>query len=278
MADMARDFQVADCWDALVDAGIAEQTVPVTYMNSSAAIKAFTGERGGLVCTSSNAERALRWAFDQHPDGAGKVLFLPDQHLGRNTAVRELGLGLDDCVVYNPLQAQRRADRRAAAPGPGDPVARALLGARPVHRPAGRGGARARAGCPGAGAPRVHLRGGQCRRPGRLHRIHHPNHRGGAGRLGLGDRHRVEPGTPAGRRASGQGDHLPGVHRLLLRHHEPDRPAAPGAHPGVAGARRGRQPDHRSRVGGRPRPAGAGSDVGVARTAGCQHAPAGPSR
>ena len=104
MADMARDFQVLDCWDVLTDAGIAEQTVPVTYMNSSAAIKAFTGERGGLVCTSSNAERALRWAFDQHPDGQGKVLFLPDQHLGRNTAVRELGLSLDDCVVYNPFK------------------------------------------------------------------------------------------------------------------------------------------------------------------------------
>jgi quinolinate synthase len=104
MADMARDFQVLDCWDALSDAGIAEQTVPVTYMNSSAAIKAFTGEHGGLVCTSSNARRALRWAFDQHQDGQGKVLFLPDQHLGRNTAVRELGLSLDDCVVYNPFK------------------------------------------------------------------------------------------------------------------------------------------------------------------------------
>jgi len=107
MADMARDFQVADCWDVLTDAGIASQTVPVTYMNSSAAIKAFTGERGGLVCTSSNAERALRWAFEQAGaagGGAGKVLFLPDQHLGRNTAVRQLGLSLDDCVVYNPLK------------------------------------------------------------------------------------------------------------------------------------------------------------------------------
>ena len=103
MADMARDFQVLDCWDALADAGIAEDTVPVTYMNSSAAIKAFTGEHGGLVCTSSNAERALRWAFDQHGDQT-KVLFLPDQHLGRNTAVRQLGLSLDDCVVYNPLK------------------------------------------------------------------------------------------------------------------------------------------------------------------------------
>jgi len=100
MADMARDFQVEDCWDVLTDAGIAGQTVPVTYMNSSAAIKAFTGERGGLVCTSSNAQRALRWAFEQ----GEKVLFLPDQHLGRNTAVRELGLSLDDCVVYNPLK------------------------------------------------------------------------------------------------------------------------------------------------------------------------------
>ncbi|MGI8667787.1 MAG: quinolinate synthase NadA [Jatrophihabitans sp.] len=102
MADMAGEIQVLDCWDALTEAGIAEHTVPVTYMNSSAAIKGFTGEHGGLVCTSSNAERALRWAFEQHAPGTGKVLFLPDQHLGRNTAVRELGLSLDDCVVYNP--------------------------------------------------------------------------------------------------------------------------------------------------------------------------------
>jgi quinolinate synthase len=102
MADMAREEQVLDCWDALVEAGVAADTVPVTYMNSSAAIKGFTGAHGGLVCTSSNAERALRWAFGQRPAGTGKVLFLPDQHLGRNTAVRELGLSLDDCVVYNP--------------------------------------------------------------------------------------------------------------------------------------------------------------------------------
>ena len=100
MADMAKDVQVSDAWDVLVEAGVAEQTVPVTYMNSSAAIKGFTGEHGGLVCTSSNAERALRWAFDQKADA--KVLFLPDQHLGRNTAVRQLGFSPDDCVVYNP--------------------------------------------------------------------------------------------------------------------------------------------------------------------------------
>lgn len=101
MADMARLGQVEDAWDALVDAGIADSVVPVTYMNSSADIKAFCGRHGGAVCTSSNAQVALEWAFDQHgPDT--KVLFLPDQHLGRNTAVLQMGLSLDDCVVWNP--------------------------------------------------------------------------------------------------------------------------------------------------------------------------------
>ncbi|MDT0452911.1 quinolinate synthase NadA [Streptomyces hesseae] len=98
MADMATAEQVAECWDVLTEAGIAEVTVPVSYMNSSADIKAFTGEHGGTICTSSNAERALTWAFEQ----GEKVLFLPDQHLGRNTAVRDMGMSLEDCVVYNP--------------------------------------------------------------------------------------------------------------------------------------------------------------------------------
>ncbi|MFI9200734.1 quinolinate synthase NadA [Streptomyces sp. NPDC053048] len=98
MADMATAEQVAECWDVLTEAGIAEVTVPVSYMNSSADIKAFTGKHGGTICTSSNAERALNWAFEQ----GEKVLFLPDQHLGRNTAVRDMGMSLEDCVVYNP--------------------------------------------------------------------------------------------------------------------------------------------------------------------------------
>lgn len=104
MADMADIAQVEEAWDVFADAGVAERTVPVTYMNSTAAIKAFTGRHGGTVCTSSNAQVALRWAFDKTggPAGDGKVLFMPDQHLGRNTAVRELGLTLDDCVVYDP--------------------------------------------------------------------------------------------------------------------------------------------------------------------------------
>ena len=100
MADMAAIGQVEDAWDVLTDAGIADVTIPVTYMNSTAAIKAFTGRHGGTVCTSSNARRALEWAFEQ----GEKVLFLPDQHLGRNTAVLDLGLSLDDCVLYDPYR------------------------------------------------------------------------------------------------------------------------------------------------------------------------------
>jgi quinolinate synthase len=95
---MATFDQVSDAWDVLADAGVADLTIPVSYMNSSADIKGFTGEHGGTICTSSNAERALDWAF-----GRGeKVLFLPDQHLGRNTAVLKTGLSLGDCVLFDP--------------------------------------------------------------------------------------------------------------------------------------------------------------------------------
>ena len=114
MADMARIQQVEAAWDALADAGVADVTVPVTYMNSSADIKAFCGRNGGAVCTSSNADVALDWAFQQ----GEKVLFLPDQHLGRNTAVLKMGISLDECVVYDPhkpgggLTKQQLADAK----------------------------------------------------------------------------------------------------------------------------------------------------------------------
>ena len=100
MADMAAIHQVEECWKVLESVGIADVTVPITYMNSTAAIKAFCGVHGGAVCTSSNAKTSLEWAFSQ----GEKVLFLPDQHLGRNTAVIDLGFSLDDCVVWNPLK------------------------------------------------------------------------------------------------------------------------------------------------------------------------------
>lgn len=98
MADMATASQVDECWKVLAELGLADTTIPVTYMNSSAAIKSFTGKNGGTVCTSSNAKRAMTWALEQ----GEKVLFLPDQHLGRNTAVLGLGLTLEDCVLWNP--------------------------------------------------------------------------------------------------------------------------------------------------------------------------------
>ena len=100
MADMAEIGQVEDCWDGLAAAGIGEERVlPLTYMNSTAAIKAFCGERGGLVCTSSNARAAFEWAFARRE----KILFLPDQHLGRNTAFA-MGIPLSEMVVWDPYQ------------------------------------------------------------------------------------------------------------------------------------------------------------------------------
>ena len=98
MADMATANQVSKCWEELQSIGVADSVIPVTYMNSSAAIKSFTGQHGGTICTSSNAQAAMSWAFTQ----GEKILFLPDQHLGRNTAVLSLGLSLDDCVLWNP--------------------------------------------------------------------------------------------------------------------------------------------------------------------------------
>lgn len=98
MADMADIRQVEDSWRVIEAAGLAESTVPITYMNSTAAIKAFVGRNDGAVCTSSNARQSLEWAFER----GERVLFLPDQHLGRNTAVMQLGLDLADCVVYDP--------------------------------------------------------------------------------------------------------------------------------------------------------------------------------
>lgn len=98
MADMATASQVQECWRELERIGVASTTIPVTYMNSSAAIKSFTGENGGTICTSSNAQKTMEWALTK----GSKILFLPDQHLGRNTAVLSLGLSLDDCVLWNP--------------------------------------------------------------------------------------------------------------------------------------------------------------------------------
>ena len=121
MADMAEIGQVEDCWDTLERQGIGNRDegiegsgglIPLTYMNSAAAIKAFCGERGGLVCTSSNARGAFEWAFAR----AEKILFLPDQHLGRNTA-SAMGIPLNEMAVWDPYQINGgvTADRLRAA-------------------------------------------------------------------------------------------------------------------------------------------------------------------
>ena len=100
MADMAEIGQVEDCWDSLLAAGLKPgEILPLTYMNSTADIKAFCGERGGLVCTSSNARGAFEWAFAK----AEKILFLPDQHLGRNTAFA-MGIPPEELAVWDPYQ------------------------------------------------------------------------------------------------------------------------------------------------------------------------------
>ncbi len=100
MADMARIDDVLDCWDDLHDElGDDGDIIPITYMNSTAAIKAHCGRNGGIVCTSSNAPATFDWALER----GRRILFLPDQHLGRNTGLK-MGIGLDEMVVWNPFK------------------------------------------------------------------------------------------------------------------------------------------------------------------------------
>src|SRR5208283_4186716 len=101
MADMAEISQVEACWEALERLGLTQGLIPLTYMNSTAAIKAFCGERGGLVCTSSNAAAGFEWAFAR----GKRILFLPDQHLGRNTGY-SMGIPLDEMAVWDPWEVQ----------------------------------------------------------------------------------------------------------------------------------------------------------------------------
>ena len=99
MADMAPTDDAQDCWDDLMSVLGTGSVIPVTYMNSTAEIKAIVGENGGAVCTSSNADKVVQWAFQQ----GKRVLFLPDQHLGRNTGIK-LGIPVDEMTVWNPFQ------------------------------------------------------------------------------------------------------------------------------------------------------------------------------
>lgn len=97
MADMAEIEQVEDCWEQLAEVIDVEDVMPVTYVNSAASLKAFCGRHGGIVCTSANARAVLEWSFQRRR----RVLFFPDQHLGRNTALR-MGITLDEMPVWDP--------------------------------------------------------------------------------------------------------------------------------------------------------------------------------
>jgi quinolinate synthase len=99
MADMADIGQLEACWSELGSVLDTRKIIPVTYMNSTAAIKSFTGEHGGSACTSSNAEAVMKWAFTR----GEKILFLPDEHLGRNTGFR-MGISLDEMIVWDPFE------------------------------------------------------------------------------------------------------------------------------------------------------------------------------
>ncbi len=112
MADMADIESVEEAWDDLAAVTDIDRVVPVTYMNSSAALKAFVGRHGGVVCTSSNARAVLTWALGRDSEGrrrGDQVLFFPDQHLGRNTGF-ELGYGAEDMAVWNPRLDQGGLD------------------------------------------------------------------------------------------------------------------------------------------------------------------------
>ena len=111
MADMADLDQVEECWDALADVTDIGAIVPVTYMNSSAALKAFVGEHGGAVCTSSNTRAVIEWALGRGEPGEIKVLFFPDQHLGRNTAYA-MGYETASMRVWDPRHELGGLDER----------------------------------------------------------------------------------------------------------------------------------------------------------------------
>lgn len=110
MADMAEIHDLEECWEILTGQ-FGETIIPITYVNSTAAIKSFVGQKGGLTVTSSNAEKVLRYAFQQKQ----RVLFLPDQHLGRNTGVK-IGVSLDEMPVYNPFEGTLEYPYGQAAP------------------------------------------------------------------------------------------------------------------------------------------------------------------
>ena len=241
MADMAEIGQVEDAWERFVDAGLADVDRPdhVHELHGRDQGVHRAPRRHGLHVVQ---RQASPWSGPS--SRASGCFFLPDQHLGRNTAVLDLGLTPRRLRGLRPAQARRRAHRRAAARREGGPVARALLGARPVHR--GRASTRSASGSPASTSWCTPSAGTRwSRRPTTSARpsTSSSDHRRRRAGIGVGDRHRAEPRPPAGQRPPRQAGHLPRPHGLLLLDDEPHRPAAPGVGAGEPGRGQRRQPD-----------------------------------
>ena len=164
MADMADVESVRDCWEDLEsifgsqpDSAGRVPVIPITYMNSSAALKGFCGEHGGIVCTSSNAAAVLRWAFER----GQRVLFFPDQHLGRNTG-KAMGYSAGSYVDLESESGTGRQQHGATEKVANHPVAWLLFGAQTLHRRADPDGAFTSPRRPCPCASRVHDGGGRC--------------------------------------------------------------------------------------------------------------------
>ena len=249
MADMADLESVEAAWQDLGDVIDTDDIMPVTYINSSAELKAFCGRHGGIVCTSSNARAVLDWSFAQR----SRVLFFPDQHLGRNTA-RAMGIPLDQMAVWDPrepLGGNAEADRRQ----PGLALERPLLGPSDVQARPCRAIPRTVPRQQDPGPSRMHDAGRRRRRPRRLDRVHHQDHRASPRRLDLGRRHRASPGQSAGAAKTPTRRSTSFRHGLHVRDHVPDRSAPPGLVPREPGTRNAGQPDQ-----GRPRDGSLGTD------------------
>ena len=183
MADMADLEQVEVCWDEIAG-GTDAKVVPVTYINSTAAIKGFVGEHGGAVCTSSNARKVMEWAFGRGDKG----LFLPDEHLGRNTGYR-MGIPLDEMVVWNPHEELGRLERRPSQGRARLSLEGPLLRASAVPAGACREGACKVSRYPRYRSPGMPLGRLRARRRSRLDGVHHQARQGVArgNRMGGGN-------------------------------------------------------------------------------------------
>ena len=190
MADMAAIEQVEDCWEQLAEVIDVEEVMPVTYVNSAASLKAFCGRHGGIVCTSSNARAVLEWSFQRRR----RVLFFPDQHLGRNTALK-MGIPLGEMPVWDPRKSELGGNDRAAIRRQPRALVEGPL-QRPPDVPAAARGPIPRQ-VPRHQDPRpsrVHDGSGRAGRRDRLDQPHHPGRPTGPAGQPLGHRHGTAPG------------------------------------------------------------------------------------